>query len=96
VNVNGKTYWFFYAHLSETLITAKDKEGKSTKLKAGEKIGKSGKTGSSATALNANQVHLHFEVRTTSARTGGRVSPFENISELNTEVIKEPKKESQP
>ena len=93
---NGKTYWFFYAHLSETTITAKDKDGNSTKVSAGDKIGKSGKTGSSATALNANQVHLHFEVRTTSARTGGRVDPFENIIELNTGVIKEPKKESQP
>ncbi|KAF2333764.1 M23 family metallopeptidase [Flavobacterium daemonense] len=95
-NYEGKTFWFFYAHLSETLITAKDKEGNSTKVKAGDKIGKSGKTGSSATALNSNQVHLHFEVRTTNARTGGRVNPFDNIKELDRDVIKEPKKEAQP
>ena len=77
-------------------VLAVDKDCNSTKVKMGNKIGKSGKTGSSAAALEANQVHLHFEVRTTSARTGGRVNPFDNISELNDEVIKEPKKDSQP
>jgi murein DD-endopeptidase MepM/ murein hydrolase activator NlpD len=95
-NYNGKTYWFFYAHLSSISINAKDKDGNPTKVKAGDSIGKSGKTGSSATALKPNQVHLHFEVRTTKERTGGRVDPFSHISELNTQVIKNPKRENQP
>lgn len=87
---------FFQAHLSEIFITAKDEKGNPLKIKAGKEIGKSGKTGSSATPLRPNQVHLHFEIRTTSARTGGRIDPFDNISELNEDVIKEPKKENQP
>lgn len=93
---NGKIYWFFYAHLSEVSIKGKDSSGNPTKVKAGDKIGKSGKTGSSAAALNPNQVHLHFEVRTTKERTEGRVDPFIHISELNNEVVKKPKKENQP
>lgn len=95
-NYNGKIYCFFYAHLSSISINAKDKDGNPTKVKAGEPIGKTGKTGSSATALRPNQVHLHFEVRTTKERTGGRVDPFSHISELNTQVIKNPKRENQP
>lgn len=93
---NGTTYYFFYAHLSSVDIVAKDSSGNPTKVKAGDPIGKSGKTGSSATALNANQVHLHFELRTTSARTGGRIDPLSNISELDTGVNKTPNQENQP
>lgn len=93
---NGKIYWFFYAHLSNISIKAKDSFGKATKVKAGEPIGKSGKTGSSAKALHSKQIHLHFEVRTTKERTGGRVDPFSHINELNREVIRNPKKEDQP
>lgn len=93
---NGTTYYFFYAHLSSVNIVAKDSSGNPTKVKAGDPIGKSGKTGSSATALKANQVHLHFELRTTSARTGGRIDPLSNISELDTGVNKNPNKEDQP
>ncbi|MGD5835951.1 M23 family metallopeptidase, partial [Xanthomonas citri pv. citri] len=80
----GTTYYFFYAHLSSVDIVAKDNSGNPTKVKAGDTIGKSGKTGSSATALNTNQVHLHFELRTTNARTGGRIDPLSNISEFDT------------
>lgn len=93
---NGTTYYFFYAHLSSVDIVAKDSSGNPTKVKAGDPIGKSGKTGSSATALNANQVHLHFELRTTSARTGGRIDPLSNISELDAGVNKTPNQENQP
>jgi len=92
---DGENYWFFYAHLSETFIKAKDINGNPTKIKLGEEIGKSGKTGSSATDLRPNQVHLHFEVRITDARTGGRVDPFEKIIELENDVITEPKEEDQ-
>ena len=93
---NGKTLWFFYAHLSSISITAKDSSGNPTKVKAGDPIGKAGKTGSSAADLKPNQVHLHFEVRTTKERTGGRVDPFSYINELSNEVNKKPKKEDQP
>jgi len=93
---NGKIYWFFYAHLSEIFIKAKDTSGNPTQVKAGDIIGKSGKTGSSAAGLKPNQVHLHYEVRTTKERTGGRVNPFTHISELNVNVNKNPNKENQP
>lgn len=93
---NGKTLWFFYAHLSSISIKAKDSSGNPTKVKAGDPIGKSGKTGATASALKPNQVHLHFEVRTIKERTDGRVDPFTYISELDKEVIKNPKKENQP
>ena len=93
---NGKTYWFFYAHLNSVSISAKDNSGNATKVKAGDPIGKTGKTGSSAATLKPNQVHLHFEVRTTKERTGGRVDPFLHINELNNEVNKNPKQENQP
>nr|WP_305069974.1 M23 family metallopeptidase [Flavobacterium covae] len=92
---DGNTYWFFYAHLSETLVTAKDTEGNVTKLKAEDLIGKPGKTGSSATALKENQVHLHFEVRNTSARTGGKLDPLATIEELKNDVITNPDKTKQ-
>ncbi len=93
---NGKTYHFFYAHLSSIQISAKDSSGKPTKVRAGDRIAKSGKTGSSAKGLRANQVHLHFEVRTTGARTGGRIDPLATISELGAEVNTSPKQSDQP
>ena len=86
----GKIYYFFYAHLKDKVTL---KAG--TPVKAGDLIGYSGKTGSSAAALKANQVHLHFEVRTKGTRMGNRVDPFQIVSELNAETIKKPKESDQ-
>ena len=77
-------------------MVAKYSSGNPTKVKAGLPIGKSAKTGSSATALNGKKVHLHFELRTTMSRTGGRIDPLSNISELDACVNKTPKQEKQP
>jgi murein DD-endopeptidase MepM/ murein hydrolase activator NlpD len=87
---NGTTYYFFYAHLKKA-PNLKDGD----KVKAGDPIGLSGKTGSSASGLKPNQVHLHFEVRTKGTRTGNRVDPLATISELNSDVIKNPKESDQ-
>ena len=86
----GKIYYFFYAHLKDKVTL---KAG--TPVKAGDLIGYSEKTGSSAAALKANQVHLHFEVRTKGTRMGNRVDPFQIVSELNAETIKKPKESDQ-
>ncbi|WP_225556190.1 M23 family metallopeptidase [Flavobacterium columnare] len=91
---DGKTYWFFYAHLSETSITAKDKDGNPTKVKAGDIIGKTGQTGN-ASGQQAKMNHLHFEVRSTSARTGGKLDPLATIEELKNDVITNPDKTKQ-
>ncbi|WP_260391886.1 M23 family metallopeptidase [Apibacter muscae] len=86
---NGKTYYFFYAHMNAaTTFKAGDK------IKAGDIIGYSGKTGTSASGLKTNQVHLHFELRTEGTRVGNRIDPF-IIPELNNGVVKKPKKEDQ-
>lgn len=91
---NGKTYWFFYAHLSETSITAKDKNNNVTKVKAGDVIGKTGQTGN-ASGQAAKMNHLHFEVRSTNARTGGKLDPLATIDELKNDVITNPDKDKQ-
>lgn len=90
-NYGGKDYYFFYAHLKQESIF---KIGDS--ISAGKIIGHSGKTGSSAKNLRKNQVHLHFEVRTKSTRTGNRVNPLDIISELKSSIIMNLKKEDQP
>jgi len=85
---NGKEYYFFYAHLSETFIKIGEK------VKAGKKIGLTGKTGN-ARDLLAKQTHLHFEVRNSSASQGASVKPFKTISELKDSVNINPNKENQ-
>jgi hypothetical protein len=39
--------------------------------------------------------HLHFEVRNTSARTGGKLNPLATIDELNRDVITNPDQNTQ-
>lgn len=39
--------------------------------------------------------YLHFEVRTTSARTGGRIDPIATIDELKNDVITNPDQTTQ-
>ncbi|MEM0575137.1 hypothetical protein [Flavobacterium polysaccharolyticum] len=39
--------------------------------------------------------HLHFEVRNTSARTGGRLNPLTTINELNKDVVTNPDRNKQ-
>ncbi|MBF4484376.1 M23 family metallopeptidase [Flavobacterium sp. CSZ] len=85
---NGKEYYFFYAHLSETFIKIGEK------VKAGKKIGLTGKTGN-ARDLLAKKTHLHFEVRNSSASQGASVKPFKAISELKESVNINPNKENQ-
>ncbi len=84
---NGKEYHFFYAHLSEVDLKVGEK------VKAGIKIGKSGKTG--AKDLLAKQEHLHFEVRKSKASQGAAIHPLEAISELKDSVNLNPDKEKQ-
>ncbi|REC52451.1 hypothetical protein DRF62_15740 [Chryseobacterium piscium] len=85
---NGQTYYFFYAHLSERSV-AKD-----AKVTAGDPIGKTGQSGN-ASGQAAKMDHLHFEVRTTSARTGGRIDPIATIDELKNDVITNPDQTTQ-
>ncbi|TDX11215.1 M23 family metallopeptidase [Flavobacterium sp. S87F.05.LMB.W.Kidney.N] len=85
---NGKEYYFFYAHLSETFIKIGEK------VKAGKKIGLTGKTGN-ARDLLAKMTHLHFEVRNSSASQGASLKPFKAISELKESVNINPNKENQ-
>lgn len=83
---NGKTYYFFYAHLSERLFK------KYEKVAVGNPIGKTGKTGNVDKKLTKGH-HLHFEVRTTPNKVGGRINPY-TIEELKT-INKSPSKSSQ-
>lgn len=82
---NGKTYFFFYAHLDEA-VTFIDGD----LIKAGDSIGRTGKTG--ATFLKVNQTHLHFEVKSANTRTGNKIDP-NIITELT--FNKTPDKDSQ-
>ncbi len=84
----GTTYYFFYAHLSEVNVSAKDP------VDAGSPIGKTGKTGN-ASNQESKMNHLHFEVRTTGNRTGGRVDPLTTIAELKTGVNTNPDQTTQ-
>ena len=84
----GTTYYFFYAHLSEVNVSAKDP------VDAGSLIGKTGKTGN-ASNQESKMNHLHFEVRTTGNRTGGRVDPLTTIAELKTGVNTNPDQTTQ-
>ncbi len=84
----GTTYYFFYAHLSEVNVSAKDP------VDAGNPIGKTGKTGN-ASSQEAKMNHLHFEVRTTGNRTGGRVDPISTIAELKSGVNTSPDQTTQ-
>jgi peptidoglycan LD-endopeptidase LytH len=66
-----KTYWAFYAHLSQVGVVG------GQKVKQGDEIGKTGKTGN-ASDLPAGQEHLHFEIRTIphpSLGLAGRMDP---------------------
>lgn len=85
---NGSTYYFFYAHLSERDVKKGDT------VKAGDVIGKTGKSGNASSQV-AKMNHLHFEVRTTSGRTGGRIDPMATISELQSDVNTSPDQTSQ-
>ncbi|OXA74207.1 hypothetical protein B0A56_12805 [Flavobacterium columnare NBRC 100251 = ATCC 23463] len=85
---NGQTYYFFYAHLSERNVA------KGASVSAGDIIGKTGQSGN-ASGQAAKMNHLHFEVRNTSARTGGRIDPLSTIKELNRDVITNPDKNTQ-
>ena len=82
----GKTYYFFYAHLSDR----KFEQGE--RVTIGQPIGSTGKTGNVDKALVKGH-HLHFEVRTTASRTGGRIDPY-IIEKLKT-INKAPRKSSQ-
>ncbi|MBW7676325.1 peptidoglycan DD-metalloendopeptidase family protein [Chryseobacterium chendengshani] len=84
----GTTYYFFYAHLSEVNVSAKDP------VVAGNPIGKTGQTGN-ASGQESKMNHLHFEVRTTGNRTGGRVDPLTTIAELKTGVNTSPDQTTQ-
>lgn len=80
---NGKTYYFFYAYLSERLFKRNEE------VTAGNPIGKTGNVEKKLTKGH----HLHFEVRTTPNRVGGRINPY-TIKELKT-INKSPSKSSQ-
>lgn len=84
----GQSYYFFYAHLSEISINAGDS------VELGAPIGKTGQTGN-AEGQAAKMNHLHFEVRTTGERTGGKVDPLTTIQELGADVDRNPNKETQ-
>ncbi|WP_343697126.1 M23 family metallopeptidase [Flavobacterium sp.] len=84
----GKEYHFFYAHLSEVNLNVGEK------VKAGMKIGKSGKTGNAKNLL-AKQEHLHFEVRKSNASQGAGIHPLESILELKNVVNLNPDREKQ-
>lgn len=85
---NGETYYFFYAHLSERSVA------KGATVTAGDPIGKTGQSGN-ANGQAAKMDHLHFEVRNTSARTGGRIDPIATIDELKNDVITNPDQTTQ-
>ena len=84
---NNQTYYFFYSHLSERVVSKSN-----NLIKAGTVIGKTGQTGNASGQLSKMN-HLHFEVRNTSNRTGGRLDPY-TIIELKS-INKNPKKENQ-
>ncbi|MDI9309218.1 MAG: M23 family metallopeptidase [Limnohabitans sp.] len=87
-NYNGQKYYFFYAHLSEMNVKKGDK------VTVGDPIGKTGQTGN-ASGQASKMNHLHFEVRNTSARTGGKLNPLTVINELNKDVVTNPDKNKQ-
>jgi murein DD-endopeptidase MepM/ murein hydrolase activator NlpD len=84
----GETYYFFYAHLSERSVE------KAATVSAGDVIGKTGQSGN-ASGQSAKMNHLHFEVRNTSERTGGKLDPLTTIEELNRDVITNPDQNTQ-
>ena len=84
---NGRIYYFFYAHLSKLNISKGDS------VKAGDIIGKTGQTGN-ANGQPSKMAHLHFEVRTTGSKTGGKLDPQFTIKELE-DVNEEPQKTNQ-
>jgi len=73
---NGKLLYFFYAHLNKEV---KFKIGEYIKI--GELIGETGVTGN-ANKTDSKKNHLHFEVRNTTAKTGGRLNPFIEVPEI--------------
>jgi murein DD-endopeptidase MepM/ murein hydrolase activator NlpD len=85
---NGKEYHFFHAHLSEIYLKMGEK------VKAGMKIGLTGKSGNAKNLLT-KQEHLHFEVRKSNASQGAGIDPFEAISELKSTINVNPNKENQ-
>ncbi|SHM54735.1 M23 family metallopeptidase [Chryseobacterium polytrichastri] len=86
---NGKTYYFFHAHMKEKSPLEKEAD-----VSAGDIIGYTGKTGN-ASSLSSKQTHLHFEVKTKNTHAGNTVDPLSTISELKRDVNKNPNKETQ-
>ncbi|MHC1774115.1 MAG: M23 family metallopeptidase [Lentimicrobium sp.] len=69
----GKTYYAFYAHLSEAYV------GRGSKIEIDDLIAKTGKSGN-ASNLAIDEQHLHFEIRTRricGRGLDGRISPVE-------------------
>lgn len=65
-NVNGKTVYIYYAHLSVISVSKGDV------IKAGQKIGEVGNTG------NSSGDHLHYEVRNVYKHYGNKSNPTLN------------------
>ncbi|AEH02108.1 M23 family metallopeptidase [Lacinutrix sp. 5H-3-7-4] len=84
---NGTTYYFFYAHLSSVSVNEGDL------VKAGDVIGQTGQTGNASNQI-AKMAHLHFELRTSNSKTGGRIDPY-TITELSSSINKTPSQTSQ-
>lgn len=87
-NYYGEIYYFFYAHLNAPALFKKG-----DKVKAGDLIGASGITGNASTQARKN--HLHFEVRNTNARSGGRLDVLETIPEIDENLEKNPLESTQ-
>ena len=83
---NGKTYYFFYAHLK---YAAKFEIG--NPIVAGIPIGFTGQTGN-ANGQASKMAHLHFEVRSANTKSKNKVNP-----NLITDMVinKNPNKNSQ-
>ncbi len=84
---DGKPYYGFYAHLSDTSVATTFKSN-GTLIKAGTEIGKTGMTGSTAQNLPLSDAHLHFELRTSLYPGSGmadRINPFPHYN-ANMEV----------
>jgi murein DD-endopeptidase MepM/ murein hydrolase activator NlpD len=66
---DGKIYYFFYAHLQESVHYRLNDS-----LKIGDLIGNTGQTGN-ARNQPLNYAHLHFELRSRNTRIGNRINP---------------------
>ncbi|WP_212002079.1 peptidoglycan DD-metalloendopeptidase family protein [Chitinophaga sp. HK235] len=89
---SNSNYYFFYAHLQN-----QSKYNTGDNVTAGTTIGYTGKTGN-ANNVEANQEHLHFEIRTKSSvgrGFDGRLDPIQVIKELDQIAITNPQKNQQ-